>query len=1050
MPSPRLIAPGVLFALLLLAPGTLSASSSRDAARPGECLFPAQGLRLTFGASGELRATWGRAPEARSLTLTLADTGALVSFQCVAGGMDESLEVFPGGAGRGPRALVFTWSGIMAPKVSEDGQTVRLAGGPGDPDLLVRGLRAIDASGREVGAVWKRVEASAADGPSLLLLLDTDSRLFPLHVTMRLGPGKAWSSSAPHLERGLAASAATPANDTCASAEAIPGAGPFPALSSVVDITDATSGGDPSSPACQPDVSHGVWFSFTPAADGDYAFSVCADAPTATTVEDTVLAVYDLGGGCAAPVPVANGCSDDSCGSGGLQSGVAALSLTGGHPYAAVVWIYGAAAPPTGFADVQLRVERNPPTAPPPPNDRCEAAEVIPPAGPFPWLTSVTADLSGATTIGDPPLPSCQPNVSRSIWYRFVPAYAGRYLFSTCAEAPTGTTVNDTIVAVYADPGGCSGLVELPSGCDDDSCAVEPAQARSGALDLVAGNIYDVVVWSYGAAPPPAGDAAVQLRVEQVLAPANDSCASPATLSLERPLPGTTAFAADDVRLPAGAACFAGPGQAASTAPGRDAVYRFIAPDAGRFSFRATAAGGNGNLVVYAAADCPLTTAPGTVASCLGAANRSATQPEEIDCLPLAAGQAAFVIVDEDTTTAGGPFSLEATRCQPESEPNGSPAGAGPFACSTEGSIVPAGDADFYALGSPAPASRVFAIVDGAAAGSGDFDLRVTTVTDTLEYDDFNNDGPFGSSAPNVAGTPLPGGAAFLRVSHYSAAAQSSPYRLCAVVRPPASQARPEAEPNDAPAAATRGLDGWFAGALATAGDIDLFAFDAAPGDLLQLGLDLDPLRNATAWNGSLALLDASGSSLVVVNDSSSSASTLSGAGSLAATTPYSPGEALLYRVRTPGTYLARVAWSSGTPGDYLLSIAVHSPSGTADGDGDGVADASDCAPSDPDAWAVPGEATGLRFTPGSSTTLEWTAPADPGGRNVRYDLLRSARPDDWSASVCLASNTTATSAADAVLPAGLFSYLVRARDACGGNLGARSDGTPRTAPVCP
>jgi hypothetical protein len=909
----------------------------------------------------------------------------------------------------------------------------------------------VDASGRDVGAAWKRVEASAAEAPGLLLLLDIDTRLFPLHVVMRLTPAKGSRlSSTPPRQGAPAAFAAAPANDTCASAEAIPGTGPFPALSSVVDITDATSAGDPSSASCQPDVSHGVWFSFTPAADGDYAFSVCADAPTATTVEDTVLALYDLGGGCASPVPMANGCSDDACGAGGLQSGVAALTLMGGHPYAAVAWIYGAAAPSPGFNEVQLRVEKTSPTAPPPANDRCEGAEVVSAAGPFPWLSAITPDISGATATGDPPLPSCQPSVSRSIWYRFVPASAGRYLFSVCADAPTGTTADDTILAVYADPGGCSGLVELPGGCDDDSCAGEAAQSRSGALDLVAGQAYDVVVWQFGAAAPSTGDTAVQLRVEQVLAPANDACSSPATLALERPVAGTTAFAADDTRIAAGGACFAGPGQTASTASGRDAVYRFTAPDAGRFSFRATPSGGNGNLVVYAAADCPLGSPPAAVSSCLGAANRSGTQPEEVDCLPLAAGQVVFVIVDEDNLTAGVPFTLEAIRCHQETEPNGTPAGAGPIACFTEGSILPAGDADFYTLGSPAPASRVFAIVDGAAAGSGDFDLRVTTTTDTLEYDDFNNDGPFGSSAPNVAGTPLAGGPAFLRVSHFSAAAQSSPYRLCAVVRPPASQAQQESEPNDALATATTGPSGWFAGTLGASGDIDLFAFDAAPGDLVQLGLDLDPLRNGTPWNGSLALLDAHGAGLLAVNDSSSSASTLSGAGSLAATTPFSPGEALLYRVRTGGAFFARVAWSSGPPGDYLLSIAVHAPSGPADGDEDGVDDVSDCAPSDPDAWTVPGEATGLRFAAGSNTAMEWSAPADPGGRNVRYDLLRSARPDDWSASVCLASGASATSAADAALPAGLFSYLVRARNACGGNLGARSDGTPRTAPLCP
>jgi hypothetical protein len=395
-------------------------------------------------------------------------------------------------------------------------------------------------------------------------------------------------------------------------------------------------------------------------------------------------------------------------------------------------------------------------------------------------------------------------------------------------------------------------------------------------------------------------------------------------------------------------------------------------------------------------------------------------------------------------------FTVEATRCAPEAEPNGSPATAGLVACFSEGGIVPAADADFFSLGDASPQARVFAIVDGAAAGSADFDLRVTGAADTLEYDDFNNDTAFGSSAPNVAGTPLPGGPAWLRVSHYSPAAQSSPYRLCATVRPPAAQARPETEPDDTLATACTGTDGYFSGALGATTDIDLFAFDAAAGELIQIGLDLDPLRNATPWNGSLSLLDAGGASLLVINDASGTSSTQSGGGSLTATTPFSPGEALLYRVRIGGAFFAKVAWSSGTPGDYLLSIARHPASAPADGDGDGVADAIDCAAADPEAWFLPGGATDLRFSAGSASMLQWTAPLEPGGRSLRYDFLRSGRADDWSGGTCLASGLTVTTTADPAIPTTAFYYLVRTRNACGANLGVRSDGAPRSAPACP
>ena len=55
-----------------------------------------------------------------------------------------------------------------------------------------------------------------------------------------------------------------------------------------------------------------------------------------------------------------------------------------------------------------------------------------------------------------------------------------------------------------------------------------------------------------------------------------------------------------------------------------------------------------------------------------------------------------------------------------------------------EGTIVPSTESDFFSLGTPSPGSRLFALVDGVAGGSTDFDLRVTTSTDTLEYDDLN------------------------------------------------------------------------------------------------------------------------------------------------------------------------------------------------------------------------------------------------------------------------------------------------------------------------
>jgi hypothetical protein len=984
-------------------------------------------------------------------------------------GIEHGLTI-PAAGGTGLVLVGYRLAGDLTPKVSADGTTVEYKDATGATVLIDRDLRALDADDREVEASWERVERRPDGTPQtnedLRLVVQGDGHRHPLTILARLATPKglarvatpsgrdARGASAPIAARIAPwITAGVPLNDQCGGAETIPGAGPFPYLSAVHDITDATTLGDPPLPSCQGNLSRSVWFRFMPAASGSYNLSLCSDGATATTVDDTVLVVYAASGDCVGLTEVAGGCDDDSCATGDLQSLLAGIDLDAGALYDIVAWQYGTAAPPDGAGALQLRVELNPPPGPAPPNDRCAGAEAIPGSGPFPYLSAVTADISGATTSGDPPTPSCQSNVSRSVWYAFTPAHSGRYSFSVCAAAPTATTVDDTVMTVYAGTGGCNGLTQLPGACDDDSCLVAASQSVIHGLDLQAGTDYRIVVWKYDLARPAVGHTALQLRVSEELAPSNDTCAGAGPLPEERAIAGTTVNAGDDLRLPAGAACFAGVGQTASTAAGGEVVFAYTAPRSGPVSFRVDGFEASRDAVLYVSADCPAG-APATVAGCLGAANRNAGYPgEEVTCLPLAAGQIVYAVVDEDTTSAGSPFLIEAAPCRRETEPNDLPAQAGAPICGMEGSIDPAGDIDFYALGAPPAGARLFALVNGAAANSTDFDLRVTTGTDTLEYDDLNDDIPFGALAPNLAGTPLPGTAAYLRVSHYSAAGRSEPYRLYAVLQPPAAAAAPETEPNDSVATATRAASHYLAGSLAGSGDVDLFAFEAAAGEVVPLGLDLDPRRDGTPFNGTLSLLDDRGTVLLSVNDPASASVLAPGTGSLTATTPASPAEAIVFRAPATATYYARVGWSAGTPGDYLLSIAPGCRGALlADADGDGVEDGHDCAPLDPLLWALPGEATDLRFASAvDPAALQWSAPAAPGAASLRYDLLRSPQTSDFTTATCLATDLGVTAAADTAIPAtGVFFYLVRAENGCGGALGSGSDGAPRVGAACP
>jgi subtilisin family serine protease len=119
------------------------------------------------------------------------------------------------------------------------------------------------------------------------------------------------------------------------------------------------------------------------------------------------------------------------------------------------------------------------------------------------------------------------------------------------------------------------------------------------------------------------------------------------------------------------------------------------------------------------------------------------------------------------------------------------------------------------------------------------------------------------------------------------------------------------------------------------------------------------------------------------------------------------------------------------------------------DADGDGLANLDDCSPLDGNVTGPPGAAVGLTLWKSalSTTVLTWSPPASGGV--LRYDVLRSNAPDDFTDPTCLVAGSATTTAADDEAPASLFHYLVRSRNACGASVGSASDGTPREAGPC-
>jgi len=131
------------------------------------------------------------------------------------------------------------------------------------------------------------------------------------------------------------------------------------------------------------------------------------------------------------------------------------------------------------------------------------------------------------------------------------------------------------------------------------------------------------------------------------------------------------------------------------------------------------------------------------------------------------------------------------------------------------------------------------------------------------------------------------------------------------------------------------------------------------------------------------------------------------------------------------------------------------------DSDGDSVAEC-DCNDANGAVWGRPGEVTGVLLAHDASsatTTITWSPPAAPGGTAPGYEVLRSSDPGNFvDATVCLAlSDPQQALATDNASPAPgtLFYYLMRAENACPGDigvgpLGPGPSGAERAGRSCP
>lgn len=238
---------------------------------------------------------------------------------------------------------------------------------------------------------------------------------------------------------------AQPVNDTCAGAEVLNGAGPFPLLSSTVSLSGAASAAE--APLCATTLST-VWYTFTPAQSGYYTVQTCT--PAGNSIADTVLGLYS--GSCMTPVALTNGCNDEFCAS---KSSVT-VQLSAGTQYFVQVgkWLSAALATDTMAIQIEL--------VPQVPNDRCTGTVpslVIdtPQAGELNANAANDAQTGGAN--------ACFPGIGQSTAttnaapgrdavFRFVPPANGAY---SVRATPTGSSdlvlyLTDSCTAAMVPP----------------------------------------------------------------------------------------------------------------------------------------------------------------------------------------------------------------------------------------------------------------------------------------------------------------------------------------------------------------------------------------------------------------------------------------------------------------------------------------------------------------------------------------------------------------------------------------------------------------------
>ncbi len=251
------------------------------------------------------------------------------------------------------------------------------------------------------------------------------------------------------------------------------------------DVTGATVEQTDPAPTCGNQVSGSVWFEYNATTNATVAFQ------TLGSDYDTVLSIWT-----GEPAATQIACNDDF--SAGLETSYLELTGVPGTTYYILVQGYHGDSGTLTFSAYALAAA--------PANDQIADAILIDPL-PF----DDTQNTTGATvSVGDPNT-SCDPNIGKTVWYRYEAGATSKIL-----HLNTLGSNFDTVLSVYQDNGGV--LTELI--CDDDSGPNGTSQLNLNTGQNV--TLY-VGIGGYGGV-----GGILQFHVEELsAAPPHDEFASP-------------------------------------------------------------------------------------------------------------------------------------------------------------------------------------------------------------------------------------------------------------------------------------------------------------------------------------------------------------------------------------------------------------------------------------------------------------------------------------------------------------------------------------------